>query len=538
MPSFSEGLVVTTVAAILSTATFVAQLQQLPPPASQSNQTVSGTVVNSVTGEPIRRALVNLAGKYIMLTDAEGQFEFRNVPQMSASMVATKPGFFNEREISQGSFSASLNVRVSAENPPVVLKLIPEAVIFGRIESDGVPVEGLQVKLMAAHIVEGRRRWDPLGGDTTDDEGNFRIANLQSGTYYLVAGPNWNPQMMSGGYPAMYYPGVSDISTASPLQISPGQQLQADINAKPVPTFSVSGVISGIPPTSGVLMEFLSSSGEATRFPGRVNPGTGQFRARVPLGTYTMRVQGNSQDGNMFSGEIPLEVNRELQSVQLAVAPLSPIPVNIHASSPSPAVAGRPRRSSLSFDAVPPATVRLIPATASPQRSENYARLQRGGTELQWAISNLEPGKYFVDVSANGNRYVASVQCGNTDLLRDTLDVMAGSRLPAIEVEMRDDGASLSASIHSNGSSASGWVLVYSNDRPHNTASLRVEANGVGSLRNLAPGEYYVLALDRIDGLEYANPEVLGEFLGRATRVTLDPAQELKENLELIYTGK
>jgi hypothetical protein len=538
MPSFSEGLVVTTVAAILSTATFVAQLQQLPPPASQSNQTVSGTVVNSVTGEPIRRALVNLAGKYIMLTDAEGQFEFRNVPQMSASMDATKPGFFNECEISQGSFSASLNVRVSAENPPVVLKLIPEAVIFGRIESDGVPVEGLQVKLMAAHIVEGRRRWDPLGGDTTDDEGNFRIANLQSGTYYLVAGPNWNPQMMSGGYPAMYYPGVSDISTASPLQISPGQQLQADINAKPVPTFSVSGVISGIPPTSGVLMEFLSSSGEATRFPGRVNPGTGQFRARVPLGTYTMRVQGNSQDGNMFSGEIPLEVNRELQSVQLAVAPLSPIPVNIHASSPSPAVAGRPRRSSLSFDAVPPATVRLIPATASPQRSENYARLQRGGTELQWAISNLEPGKYFVDVSANGNRYVASVQCGNTDLLRDTLDVMAGSRLPAIEVEMRDDGASLSASIHSNGSSASGWVLVYSNDRPHNTASLRVEANGVGSLRNLAPGEYYVLALDRIDGLEYANPEVLGEFLGRATRVTLDPAQELKENLELIYTGK
>jgi hypothetical protein len=538
MPSFSEGLVVTTVAAILSTATFVAQLQQLPPPASQSNQTVSGTVVNSVTGEPIRRALVNLAGKYIMLTDAEGQFEFRNVPQMSASMDATKPGFFNECEISQGSFSASLNVRVSAENPPVVLKLIPEAVIFGRIESDGVPVEGLQVKLMASHIVEGRRRWDPLGGDTTDDEGNFRIANLQSGTYYLVAGPNWNPQMMSGGYPAMYYPGVSDISTASPLQISPGQQLQADINAKPVPTFSVSGVISGIPPTSGVLMEFLSSSGEATRFPGRVNPGTGQFRARVPLGTYTMRVQGNSQDGNMFSGEIPLEVNRELQSVQLAVAPLSPIPVNIHASSPSPAVAGRPRRSSLSFDAVPPATVRLIPATPSPQRSENYARLQRGGTELQWAISNLEPGKYFVDVSANGNRYVASVQCGNTDLLRDTLDVMAGSRLPAIEVEMRDDGASLSASIHSNGSSASGWVLVYSNDRPHNTASLRVEANGVGSLRNLAPGEYYVLALHRIDGLEYANPEVLGEFLGRATRVTLDPAQELKENLELIYTGK
>src|ERR1700739_2396349 len=65
--------------------------------------TVGGTVINNVTGEPIRKALVqmdNLPGSPpTTLTNSEGRFQFDHVPAADVSLVARKPGFFNELEL-------------------------------------------------------------------------------------------------------------------------------------------------------------------------------------------------------------------------------------------------------------------------------------------------------------------------------------------------------------------------------------------------------------------------------------------------------
>jgi hypothetical protein len=57
-------------------------------------RTVSGVVVNSVTKQPIPRALVE-AGQHAMLTDDEGNFEFRDITENSA-ISANKPRYFPE----------------------------------------------------------------------------------------------------------------------------------------------------------------------------------------------------------------------------------------------------------------------------------------------------------------------------------------------------------------------------------------------------------------------------------------------------------
>src|SRR5215472_15306131 len=87
---------------LLAAMTLFAQIDESDSSAS-SGYTVSGIVVNSVTGDPVRRALVqitNLAGgPSSSFTDSEGKFQFTHVPGADVELVARKPGFFNDQEL-------------------------------------------------------------------------------------------------------------------------------------------------------------------------------------------------------------------------------------------------------------------------------------------------------------------------------------------------------------------------------------------------------------------------------------------------------
>src|SRR5215831_12988765 len=62
---------------------------------------LSGTVVNSVTGEPVARALVQVyaGGEQSMLTGPDGHFEFAGLPPAQTAVNAQKPGYFSEDQI-------------------------------------------------------------------------------------------------------------------------------------------------------------------------------------------------------------------------------------------------------------------------------------------------------------------------------------------------------------------------------------------------------------------------------------------------------
>jgi hypothetical protein len=62
--------------------------------------------------------------------------------------------------------------------------------------------------------------------------------------------------------------------------------------------------------------------------------------------------------------------------------------------------------------------------------------------------------------------------------------------------------------------------------------------NGAFTLRDLAPGSYRALAIDRADDLEYTNPDALRDYLTKAQEVTLGPKQESRMDLELVQRAK
>src|SRR5437762_14032573 len=73
--------------------------------AAEPKYKLSGTVINSVTGEPIRRALVQLyaGSQLVALTDGNGQFEFEGLSPGNTSINVHKPGFFDDQQSTQPS---------------------------------------------------------------------------------------------------------------------------------------------------------------------------------------------------------------------------------------------------------------------------------------------------------------------------------------------------------------------------------------------------------------------------------------------------
>src|SRR5690349_20723908 len=81
--------------------------------ATSSPHSLSGTVVNAVTGEPVRRAMVqaapaNSSQLRSVLTDSEGRFEFPGLPESEISVLAHKPGFFSGADLNPSDFQPEI----------------------------------------------------------------------------------------------------------------------------------------------------------------------------------------------------------------------------------------------------------------------------------------------------------------------------------------------------------------------------------------------------------------------------------------------
>src|SRR5258708_40210955 len=96
--------------------------------------TLRGTVINSVTSEPIRGALVQIYfnGQSSMLTGPDGKFQFAGLPQGQSTIMVRKPGFFSEDDFDPHGRGQHPST-TGPNSPAVVLKLVPQGVIYWRV---------------------------------------------------------------------------------------------------------------------------------------------------------------------------------------------------------------------------------------------------------------------------------------------------------------------------------------------------------------------------------------------------------------------
>ena len=492
--------------------------------------------MNSVTGEPIARALVRTNGmvQRTAFTDSEGHFQIDGLPPMQVSVIAQKPGY----TLPSDDFHAWFQIGPNTSS--LVVKLVPQSAIYGRVtDASGQPIEHLPLRLTARALREGRKIWEQRAMAESDEDGHFRFANLSAGTYYVAAGPlDTEPHILSvgekrtTGFPHLYYPGVPDITSASPIQITAGQQMEADFSLSPVPIYQISGSVTGRQSDQGVGFQLLTTSGDDLSLPTNFNMDTGTFKLEeVPAGSYVVRAI--SQAGlQPTRAEARVGVTTNVEDLRLTLAPSVTIPVVVRMESRS----SSPGSSSRQNPDHPPVSVRLVPVDASA--SEQFSTYEpRGGGRSAMVLQNVDPGSYTPVLMAHPPWYVQSATYAQANLLYDDINVATGSSYP-MEIVLRDDSAGLSATVSSGGKPASATVVIV--PQPAGKTAPRV-ARGSGSEVNangLAPGEYLVFAFDHIDDLEYANPDAFSPYASKAAHVTLTPNQKAQVSLDLIHVGK
>jgi len=524
---------------LLCPAILCAQLAGSRQQEAAGKYVLTGTVVNSATGAGIPYALVQ-ADQSAKLADQNGAFRFDSLTSAAINLQAHKPGFFQENEISE-SHTPSI-VTLSSPSTNVVVRLLPEAVISGHVENpEGEPLEWLPVRLRFTQIINGRRMWQQAGNHSTDVDGNFHIANLKPGTYFVEVGPNQRARPLEEQdkfevIPALYYPGVREMSAATPLRLLPGQRANLEFTTKRVPAYRVSGVITGTAGNGGGL-SLLDQDGESTNVGVRLDPRTGRFEAfPTPAGTYRLRFKGRDPEGIELYADVPINVTQDLPELRVPVERSMTIAVEYQTefrnSDSAPFVGtGGVADGSVRNRRTRPAQLRLI--SRNPPYQQFWASNQ-GGIE---AFRGLEAGTYDVEVESIGAGYISSVTWGGKDLLREPLVLADASDPQPIQVITRDDGASLSGSVEIGNGSHFVQVLMIDEDQGEIPPRfLSVSGSGSFQVQGLAPGRYDILAFDRLDGIEYRNREVLGEYLSHAAHVTLSADEQARVTLDLIHT--
>jgi hypothetical protein len=511
--------------------------------ADRSNYNLTGTVVNSVTGAPIRSALVQISftRQLSTLTGSDGKFRFEGLPSGQTAVSVRKPGFFSEEEIhsltnSQRMFSTG------PDSAPVVLKLIPEGVIFGTIRGEeGEPLEGMNVRLMRNSSSSGRKRREAQGTVQTDETGAFRFAELIPGMYFLSVSQG-DPsaaglrgriiQPSAKGYPTEFYPGVPVATEASPIKIIPGERKQLDMLLTAKPFYRVGGAVSGYAAGQNVGLQITDASGQPLAVESNFNSQTGRFQiVGIPPGTYTIAAAMVGPSGSPALARKQVIVNSDVSNVQLRLAGTISIPVIMRTefSTATPPENGFPRQLA--------ATVVLAPVDASSGGDHSITRPSGTPEDMTFEINGVQPGTYSVRLEPAQNAYIYSAKYGSIDLLHEDLSVDSDTPVQTIEVILRDDSAQLSGALTQDGRKAAGAVLLIPENAPRLMKLMPTDSLGAFEFSVLAPGNYKVLGMDRMDDVEYGDPEFLRKYLPNAQEISLSARQAVAIQVELVHVG-
>jgi hypothetical protein len=215
---------------------------------------VEGSVTSSATGRPIAGALVVLEGgtdSYVAQTDSAGRYQMKDV--LAGSYTAR-----SEREGFGAAARVAPRCTVAAEAVRVDLRMVPLGAISGRItDADGDPIPNAFVEALRYAYPQGKRELTPVRQIRADDRGEYRLAGLPPGRYFVRASLYFSS--LDGSTGAMRIRGPKPALTFGPTvsqteyTLAPGGEL-ADTNLQlsPEERYTIRAIVSG--PTGAQLM--------------------------------------------------------------------------------------------------------------------------------------------------------------------------------------------------------------------------------------------------------------------------------------------
>ena len=515
---------------------------------------VRGRILTAESGTPVRRAQVRAVSAdsrdtRLVTTDAQGAFEFRDLPAGRWDLTASKAGFVTMRFGQRRPFEAGRPVEIAdAQVMERVNFALPRgAAITGRVLDEfGDPVAGARVQALRYQFVQGTRRLTPIGVMAqSDDTGAFRLFGLMPGEYYvsalLRALPVDDPDDATS-YAPTYYPGTGSVTEAQPVALAVAEEASISFALMPVRTARVSGSVlssAGGPLLGGIvtLIAADSTGGPPAAFGGgnRVRPDGTFTLSNVAPGAYTLIAtsggpggRGGNADAEM--GSLPVTVSGEdLTGVTMVTsfgATLTGIVTSAQGSQ-----------------AKLPATGLQVTAQQTTLGRGMGARPARVGADGTFTLTSLF-GPRLIRVNGLPQEWALdAVIVAGADVTDRPVDFQPTTKIEDVQIVLTDRVTQVAGTVSDgDGKPARDFtIVVFPEDEAkwaapsRHVRSARPDQEGRIKIRGLPPSDSYLaVAVDYLEEGGANDPGFLNGVRNRATRFRLGPGESATVSLKLV----
>jgi hypothetical protein len=490
----------------------------IPIASSGAPDSVTGRVINAVTDQPVRRALVRLNNR-AELTDSQGRFRFEQNTESNANILTSKPGFYASPEYGD---AGNLYLQSSQLAIPLELRLYPEALLTGVVLApDGTPLSGISVSAIRSVYDDSARRWTPAGQSQTDSHGSFRIP-VPAGQYRLQTRYILRDRTIGEAVLPVAVPSSGDTSQL--IRIHSGEEESFELRPTVSPTHMVGLSQSGS--DQGFMRISARASNGGTLQVNSTTPFGDETKIQLPQGTYTLtaRLMANADAAELAETTITVP-DHDISGVVLRFSPVPSIPVDLLVDGSSATESTSPGLSQLG----------LVLNSEQADSDGGYVGVGLSSRPNQTFFFLALPGNYRLVGRNSGAWYIKSASYGDSDLLTQDLVVAPGASGIPIRITVSSEMCSLQGTVKLNGNPVSAWVYLIPNG-PSVQANYSTRSNSTGSYNfaHLPPGSYQAIAFERQHTADYRAPSSLSPFDNHAKSVTIIVGDKPTLNLDAV----
>jgi hypothetical protein len=521
-------------------------------PAKAGRAVIAGIVTKDPSGEPVKKALIELiaenqaeGGDYTAVSGLDGSFRIEGIAPGRYRLFAERTGYLEVDRHRARSEGRVLALTAGQELKDLNIRLEAAAVVQGRVtDEDGDPLANAQVSVLRQKYVAGHSRWEQAGAERTNDLGEYRIAGLAAGSYYLSVNPppDFKSLIEAAGvsaetraakeadkpttsYQTTYYPGTGDRSQAAPIQLHAGDEFPANFSLTPSPSLSIRGSVVNLPPRSSAAVMLQSRDFNVVLNGAEIRK-DGSFVIRdVAPGAYTILATVDNSAVPMMARQ-SLQVMNSVDGLRLAPQPGGWVRGRLRIESKGNARQFDPTQIFLSLRSVDGDDDSL----GTLSMADGFSNVAHVAVDGSFEWRSVPPGNYYVqlagDAGTNADLFLKGVAAGGRDADASGISVNGGTAVLDL-VASTNGGVVEGVVADQKGAPVANAVIVAVPDprlrtrvdRYHKTTS---DQSGRFSLRGIPPGDYSLLAWESMDGDAYYNPEFLKAYESQGVSVRLN----------------
>jgi len=557
-------------------------------PAVSGTAVISGTVVNAISGQPVRRAIVTTSAsegglRVIAVTGDDGRFAVRDLPAGHYYLGVSRYGFVGAAygSTKPGRPGTTIPIAAGEKKSDISLRLTPTGAITGTVvDQSGDPVAGARVIVLhyGFGYQTGERTLMQTGvpfGTVTDDRGIYRASGLPPDDYYVAvaadstrgaemrevtsAEVSWAAKVLQSkgassdspapplgrtvDYAPVYYPGGFTSATATAIHLKAAEeQTGIDVVLDRVATARLTGTVvapDGVLPPGLQVNVVANDTVSGLPFAGlntaRLDKDGVFTSAGLLPGDYTVvvRAAGAGRGGS----SVPAAALFGLADVSINGGDAA-VTVTLENGA---TVAGR-----LVFDgqiAKPPSDLSRLRVSLTASRSARTPSLGVAATSVgssgDFAFVGVTPGRYALFTSAPGWVLKSAIVNGH-DVLDQPLEVGTAG-VTGMTVTFTDQHTEISGSfLDTNGRPAPEYfIIAFPADKAlwwpesRRIQSQRPAADGHFSIKDLPAGEYLLAAVTDVEPMEWLDPNFLSQLVPAATKLTLHDGEKITQSLKV-----